>query len=241
MILKTKGIVLHHIKYRESGLIIHVFTPDLGRQSLLIQGIKSRSKKEKASLFQPLYILDLEIYHKPGQSLHRIKEARNHKPYISIPHNIVKTSIAVFLSELLYNCLKTEEKEAELFDFLINSFQVLDHCDSGITNFHLVFLLKLTRFLGFYPNTGGLADPFCFDLRDGLFRASPPNHPFYLSQAQTHLFLAILEHNLHGLKDLNLNNDLRSEMLEHIIDYYNLHEQNVGSLKSIKFLKEVFK
>ncbi len=240
MILKTSGIVLHHIKYRESGIIAHVFTRELGRQSLLIQGIRGKKSKGKLSLFQPLYILDLEIYHKPYQSLHRIKEVRNLSPYLSIPHNILKTSIGLFLAEILYHCLKSEEKEPDLFDFLVNSFQILDHSNSGISNFHLVFLLKLSRFLGFYPNLSGLDDPFCFDLKDGIFRISPPNHPFYLSRTHTIIFKDLLELNYEQLKNFSMSNKVRSEMLENIVDYYKLQEQTVAGIKSIKILREVF-
>ncbi len=240
MILKTKGIVLHHIKYGENGLIVQAFTAELGRQSLLIQGLRGKTRNEKAALFQPLYILDLELYYKPRQSIHRIKEAKNFKPYISIPHSFIKSSIVLFIAEILYLCLKTEEKETELFEFLISSLQILDHCDSGISNFHLIFLIKLSRFLGFYPNTSGIAHPFCFDLKDGEFRDSPPNHPFYLTQSQTLLFKSILQHNLNNLHDLILTNEARSDMLDQIIDYYKLQEQNVSGLKSIKILKEVF-
>lgn len=240
MILKTKGIVLHHIKYRESGIIAHVFLRDIGRQSLLIQGIRGKSSKGKLSLFQPLYILDLEIYYKPQKTLHRIKEVKNHKPYLSIPHNIIKTSIGLFLAEILYHCLKSEEKEPDLFDFLVNSFQILDHRSSGISNFHLVFLLKLSRFLGFYPNLSGHDHPFCFDLKDGIFRISPPNHPFYLSQPHTTILKDLLKLNYEQLKNFSLSNKVRGEMLNNIIDYYIFQEQPIAGIKSIKILREVF-
>ena len=241
MILKTRGIVLHHIKYRESGIIVHVFTRELGRQSLLIQGIRGKNSKGKLSLFQPLYILDLEIYYKPKKSLHRIKEVKNHSPYLTIPHNIIKTSIGLFLAEILYQCLKSEEKEPELFDFLVNSLQMLDHSNSGIPNYHLVFLLKLSRFLGFYPNLSGLSTPCCFDLKDGIFRTTPTNHPFYLSQIHTTIFKSLMELNYEQMKDFSMSNKIRGEMLEHIIDYYKFQEQNVTGIKSIKILREVFR
>ncbi len=241
MIIKTKGIVLHHIKYRESGIIAHVFLRDIGRQSLLIQGIRGKNSRGKLTLFQPLYILDLEIYYKPQKTLHRIKEVKNFMPYLSIPHNIIKTSISLFLSEILYHCLKSEEKEPDLFDFLINSFQILDHSNSGIPNFHLVFLLKLSRFLGFYPNLSGLDNPFCFDLKNGIFRISPPNHPFYLSQTHTKILKTLLELNYEQLKDFFISNKVRGEMLANIIDYYKFQEQTVSEIKSIEILREVFR
>ena len=241
MILKTRGIVLHHIKYRESGIIAHVFLRDIGRQSLLIQGVRGKYSKRKLTLFQPLYILDLEIYYKPQKTLHRIKEVKNYMPYLSIPHDIIKTSIGLFLAEVLYHCLKSEEKEPDLFDFLVNSFQILDHSNSGIPNFHLIFLLKLSRFLGFYPNLYGLDDPFCFDLKNGIFRISPPNHPFYLSQTHTKILKDLLGLNYEQLNDCSINSKIRSEMLENIIDYYKFQEQTLSEIKSIKILREVFR
>jgi len=240
MILKTRGVVLHHIKYRESGIIAYVFTREFGRQSLLIQGVRGKQSKGKPGLFQPLYILDLEIYYKPQKSLHRIKEVKNHSPYLSIPHNIIKTSISLFLAEILYHCLKSEEKEPELFDFLVNSLEILDHSNSGISNFHLVFLLKLSRFLGFYPNLSGLNAPYCFDLKDGIFRTTPPNHPFYISQTHTTIFKNLMELNYEQMKSFSMTNKVRSEILENIIDYYKFQEQNVSGVKSIKILREVF-
>jgi DNA repair protein RecO (recombination protein O) len=149
---KTRGIFLHAVKYSETSLIATIYTESYGRQSFIINGMHSKNSSVKASAFQPLYLLDLELYYKAGRDIQRLKNARIANPYSTIPFDIRKSSQVFFLSEILYKCLREEEPNTELFNFLYHSLSFLDLTDSGISNFHIWFLFKLTKFLGFSPS-----------------------------------------------------------------------------------------
>ena len=240
MIHKTRGLVLHQIKYRESGIIIHVFTEKYGRQSFIAQGLRRKGSSGKVNLLQPCYQLDLDFYYKESKDLHRLKEFRPSFTYTSIPFDLFKRSICLFLAEVLYHCLRTQEALPELYSFLSRSFIILDQSDNYVGNFHLQFLVSLTRYLGFLPNDTGARDDSYLDMRDGVFRSTPPNHPFYVPNQFSPLLLQLIKNQSGYLEGLELTHAERTQLLDYLLEYYQLHDQQVTGLKSLKILKEVF-
>jgi DNA repair protein RecO (recombination protein O) len=152
MLLKTKGIVLNQIKYRETSIITKIYTEDFGLKSYIVNGVRTKSSKTKIGLFQPLTLLDLVVYYKEKTTLHRISEIKCYSPYKSIPFEIKKSSIVLFLSEILNKTLKEEISNKELFDFLSTSLIYFDEVKEDYHNFHLQFLFQLSAFLGFFPS-----------------------------------------------------------------------------------------
>ena len=240
MLNKTQGIVLHHLKYRETGLIIHMFTRNLGRKSFLIQGLKGKKASAKINYFQPLYMLEIEYYENRKTDIQRIKEVKILLPYTSIPFNIHKSSISIFLAEVLYKTLKTEEPSHSLFDFIQHALQILDITETGFANFHLVFLLDLSNVLGFSPNISRIEKSDYFDLREGVFRNIPPDHPFFLSKETSQIFKQLVRLNYETMGTLKLSREMRIRLLENLLDFYQLHEINLGRIRSFEILKELF-
>lgn len=240
MMQKTKGIVLHHIKYGDSGIIVYMFTRNMGRQTFIRQGVRQRKATLKVNLFQALFLLDLEAYYKPGREMHRIKEAKIYKPYRTIHSNIYKNSITLFLAEILYKSLKAEEPNVPLYDFIESSLETLDHLPTGYANFHLLFLYNLTRFLGFQPNLSDSPAEGYFDLREGIMRSNRPAHSFYLSKEHSKILAELGNIHYENLDEFRISHSVRNAMTEHLLDYYQLHELNLAEIKSYKILKEVF-
>ena len=240
MMQKNKGIVLHHVKYGESGIIIYMFTRNFGRQTFIVQGIRQKKALIKINIFQPLYILKLETYHKPGKEIHRIKEAKIHKPFHNISNNIYKSTIVLFLSEILYRSLKTEEPDYRLFDFIESSLEILDKLQTGYANFHLIFLLNLSRFLGFQPDLRDVGTSGYFDLKEGVMRDNLPAHSLYLSKMHSKIFAELNALNYESMGNYKISHTDRNLMTEHLLDYFQLHELNLTPIKSFKILKEVF-
>jgi DNA repair protein RecO (recombination protein O) len=240
MMQKTKGIVLHHIKYGDNGIIVYIFTRNMGRQTFIRQGIRQKKTAVKRNLFQPLFLLDLETYYRPGREMHRIKEAKIYKPYQNIPENIYKNTIVLFLAEILYKSLKTEDPNIPLFDFIEYSLETLDHLPTDFANFHLLFLYNLTRFLGFQPNLSGSGTEGYFDLREGIMRDHLPTHSFYLSKKYSKILTDLGNIQYENLDQFKISHPDRNTMTEHLLDYYQLHELNLTKIKSYKVLKEVF-
>ncbi len=241
MIQKVKGIVLHHVKYKESSAIIYIYTDLFGRQSYLVNNIRGKKSRFSGNLLQPLTLLELEAYHKESRELQRIREMRNHIPYRSIPFDHLKSSQALFLSEVLYKVLREEDPDPDLFGFLENSLQLLDVSDEGMVNFHLLFLVQLTKFLGFYPEDNYGEGRTGFDMRNGHFGNGTEIHPDYFDKRSSELLKQLLDCSFSELPQIIVNQDLRIKFLDNTMNYYRLHIHGFGPIKSLPVLHEIYR
>ncbi len=240
MLHKTEGIVLHYIKYGETSIIAHVYTRDFGKQSYLVQGVRKRKAKLSRNIFYPLMTINMEVYHKDKRELQRIKEADPAFYFNTIPFDIKKSTIAVFIAEILYRSLKEETSNNTLFDFLKNAIQILDTKNDRFTLFHHLFLVQLTKYLGFFPNCSDDNNALFFDMRDGLFRQTPPLHHDYLNPELGNAFKTLIMGTFKNIDHLNINKDMQGKILNKILEYYDLHNISIGKAKSYQVLKEVF-
>jgi DNA repair protein RecO (recombination protein O) len=238
---KTRGIFLHAIKYSETSLIATIYTEAYGRQSFIINGMHSKSSSVKASSFQPLYLLDLELYYKAGRDIQRLKNARIINPYSSIQFDIRKSSQVFFLAEILYKCLREEEPNAELFNFIYHSLTFLDLTDSGISNFHLWFLFKLTKFLGINPSDENSQISNFFDMQRAVFVSHEPLHNQFTDKHATILFSRLFEVDFATIETLEYTQNERRIVLEKLLEFYKIHFDNLGEIKSLSVLKEVLR
>ena len=231
MITSTKGIVLSFLKHKETSIIVRIFTEEFGLRSYIVNSVRSARGRGKIALYQPLTILELEVYEKKTKSIQRITESKCHFPYRHIPFEISKMTIAIFISELLTKILRNAEDENKsLYSFLETSLLELDQLDTN-PYFHLQFMLKLSLFLGFQPyNIEELLQQLELETKRGV------KYNFTLEQKKV----------LNKLKDLPYTNSLeipssvKNAFLELIIRYYQLHEEQIGNMKSLHVLQEVF-
>jgi DNA repair protein RecO (recombination protein O) len=240
MLTKTRGIALHTIKYSESSLVAYVYTEQFGRQSYLVKGAYSKNATVKASLFQPLALLDMDVYHKPNGDLQKIKEALNVPPFASIPFSPVKNTISLFLAEVVYRSVREEHPNPFLFSFLHNAIQLLDHEDRNIGYFHLVFLLQLSKHLGFYPQNNYSTINSVFDIVKGNFTAVPPIHGQYLAPEYGNYLSELMHCNFAQMHELNFSREVRNTLLETFVAFMGIHSEGMGSIKSLRVLNEVF-
>jgi DNA repair protein RecO (recombination protein O) len=240
MFYKTEGIVLHGLKYGDSGRIVTVYTEAFGRCTFLLQGIHGKKSANKANLLQPLFILAMDVDHRQGRELQRARELRIQHPYQSVPYDIVKSSQAIFLAELLYKVLKEEEARPELFQFLTHSFQILDLLQVGAANFHVSFLIQLSRYMGFAPSNNYCAEKPFFDMPSGAFTGSKPPHGYYIAPAEARIFSEIMDSSYEEAGKMNLTALLRNELLLKMIDYFSLHLGIRLQVKSQEVLRELF-
>ena len=239
MLVQTKALVLHSIKYNDSSLIAHCYTERLGIQSFMLKGILSAKKgKIRKAHFQPLTLLQLQFQHKNKGGLNFIKELKVEQPYQSIYTSIEKNTIALFLSEVLYKSLREEEANSRLFEYLENALLWLD-ANENISNFHLLFLLKLTQFLGFYPNDQEQQGTY-FNLEDGCFTSDKPL-AYHLEENTAKLFKQLLGMNFATDNLLKLNQTSRRELLNALVQYFELHLHGFSKPKSLEILHQIFR
>ncbi|MBI4647735.1 MAG: DNA repair protein RecO [Bacteroidia bacterium] len=239
MLFKTQGIVLHHIKYSETSIIAYLYTSEFGRQSYIIKGARRKKASCGVSLFQPLFLLEMEVFHNQKKELQNVKEVRNYPVFTSIPYDIRKSSIALFLSEILYKVLKEEEASPALFQFLYDSILLFDKIKTGTGYFHLKFLIALTKYLGFFPLGQYTENTPLFDMLGGCFIKHPALSPYFLEHETAYLFDRLIQSANNELIKLEMKQQIKNNLLEKIIDYYKLH-LGVQEIKSFNILKSVF-
>ena len=239
MLHKTRGIVFKTTSYSESSVVVQIFTEKFGLQSYLINGVKKPKAKIKMNSLQPLHLLDMVVYYKPSGNIQRVAELRQQPVFLTIPYDIVKSSLVMFLNEVLYKAIKQQTADDILFEFLFHAIEILDRMEAGTVNFHLYFLLRLTRFLGFYPDMSNAATASYFDLTNGNFTKHIPPHCALMEQPYTQLWAKLLQSNFDNLHLLQISGADRRVILSKILEYYRLHIEGLGPIKSHLVLEEV--
>lgn len=214
MTIKTQAIVLHAIKYGETRMIVDMFTRSHGRLSFIVSIPKSAKSKMKKQFFQPLTLLEIECDLRPRLSLQKLRDVRLAHPFTSIPFTPDKLSIALFVVEFLYYALRSEQQNELLFDYVADSIQWLDNQPAGYANFHLVFLMRLSRFLGFYPNLDGYQRGDYFDLRESVFVGVPPVHSDILLPQEADKLLVMMRMDYPTMHLYRLSHHERNRLLE---------------------------
>ncbi|HMO61058.1 MAG TPA: DNA repair protein RecO [Ferruginibacter sp.] len=239
---KTKGIVLRTVKYGETSLVVTIFTALFGVQTYLVNGVRSsKNKTSKASYFLPAAILDLVVYHQEQKNMQRIKEFGWAKLYRQVLTNVHKNSVALYMMELLYKCLKQPEQQTDLFDFCEDVLQELDDATSKTTaNLPIFFALHLPYFFGFRINDNYSETTPVLDLKEGSFCSGTPQHTQFLEGAEAQITADLLKV-MHPttLEDLHLNQPVRRRLLHHYHVYYSLHIAEFGQMKTLAVLQEV--
>ncbi|MDF2433427.1 MAG: repair protein RecO [Mucilaginibacter sp.] len=239
MLHKTRGIVFKTTDFGDNSIIVQVFTEKFGLQSYLVNGAKKPKAKIGRNMLQPLHLLDMVVYHKNTGNMQRIKELKNSPQLQTIPYDIIKSSIALFLNEVLFKAVKQQGEDGNLFDFIFSAIEWMDHQTEGLANFHLLFLTQLTRYLGFYPDRHFAGNADYFDMKNGMFCSYKPDSFSYLSPPHTQNFAMLLQCGFETMATLKLNNDERRYLIQKLLEYYALHIEGFGSIRSHEVLEEV--
>jgi len=238
MQITTKAIVLSSLKYGDTSLIVKAYTASDGLKSYLIKGaLKSKKGKLKAAYFQPLTQLELVAIHRNKGTLESLREARVTYHYQSLQNNMAKNAVAIFLAEMLGNSILEEERNDALFQYLELALQWLDSNDD-ISNFHIFFLLGLSKYLGFYPDTNNKEAAY-FDLQEGEFVDTPTLNPVITGLNLSH-FKSFLGINFDAIESIKMNKTNRQELLQSVVLYFELHLHGFRKPKSLAILNEVF-
>ncbi len=220
MLHKTRGIVFRFTKYGETSIIVTIFTELFGLQTYIVNGVRSKSPKSKIALYQPLTLLDLVVYHRENANILRIKEVRCAHHYVSLSTDIKKSTQAMFLNEMINKSVKEQSHAVDICSFLFDSFEVLDRLPGNCENFHLIFLIKLSRFLGFGPhNSHELLTGRLLDVKDEA------------------LLQQLLE--VDYSRVICMTNLQRRNILDLLLHFYASHIENLGEVRSVQVLREV--
>ncbi len=237
---KSRGIVLHTLKYGDSSMVVYLLTEVGGRRSFMVQGVRSRSGRgSKIALLQPMFLVEFEGLESSRHEMDRFKEVRAGHVMQSLPFDVRKSTIALFMAEVLYRLVRESEPNGLMFDFVWESAVALDALDEGVANFHLWFLAHLSRLLGFSPGNDYIPDAW-FDIREGLYTPIAPRHTLALTPCAARTLHDMLECDVRDLGEIGLNRAQRSEFLSSMLAYFGYHLDAIGQVQSVAILREVF-
>ena len=240
MQIKTEAIVLKTYKYSESALIAKIYTKEKGLLSFMVHGVRKKKSKYKASLFQVMQHLNLEVVFKEKANLHNIREISLSDNFTDLHTNIYKSTIAQFLGEVVFKTVREEEPNYELFSFIKNSISVLDKSsDKNIANFHLIFLVGLTRFLGFYPHNNFRSQNQYFCIETGEFEMIQTSQAYFDNEVSAK-FSEIIKSNYSQMHEISMPSDTRKRMLHGLISFYQMQLPEMGEVKSLGILEVIF-
>lgn len=239
MLVKTEGIVLGISSYSDTFSIARIFTREHGRVSYLLPKQRGRKSKIRPSFFFPLSLLRLEAEHMPMRDIQRLRETERLLPLYSLCTDMTKVSIAFFLAEFLSSVLRESDRNELTYDYVRNSIEVLEASEKGVPNFHLAFMVGLTRYLGIYPNMEGSEEAPFFDMLDGEFVKHSPPHPHYLKPSEGGYLRQLERITYQNMHLFRLSRGDRNQIVDYLLRYYRLHLYDFPRLKSLEVLREL--
>ena len=237
---QSRAIVLRQIKYSETSLILKIYTEKEGLLSFIAKGVRGKKGKLRSAQFQTLNLLDLSYREARKSDLRQILDLKVIDPFTDLPFNPIKRSLAIFISELLQNTIKEQEQNLKLFEFLYNSIHWIDLSKQGYKHFHLLFMIKLTKYLGFYPMLKGYKEAQYFDLQQGVFSGVRPQNTQYLDSEELKAWKQLINSKMESNNCLMFSNTLKRKLLQTMIRYYKLHLVHFKELNSHHILQSVF-
>ena len=240
MLSKTNGIVLHHINYTESSVIAKIYTEQHGLQSYLIRGMRSSKSKTKISLLQHLSLVEVVAYHKKNShGIKNIKEIKSNYIFQTLPYDIRKSTISLFINEIIYKSIQEEEANPALFNFLYHTIQILDIATENINDFHLMFMIQFTKYLGFFPQNNYSESNNIFNIQEGTFQTTRPLHNDYILSPLSYFIHMLMNTSFENIADTKLTRTQRRELLDKLIIYFRLHLTSLTKINSHLILQEV--
>ena len=238
MYTKTEAFVISTIKYADADLIVKCYTNSHGMLSFMLKGIRKQKRgKLNVSFFQALSYLDVEFTYRANKNLLFFNEVRVRDPFNALQRNIYKSTLSLFLAEVLQACIQEEEANKDLFYFIETSLTNLNETEK-FGHFHILFLLQLSKHLGFYPNMDKQAFGY-FNLVDGVFQLKETNRYCFSGKEIENLKL-LLKHSYKTQAELSLKKHERTQLLELLLLYFEIQIQGFKKPMSYQVLQDVF-
>lgn len=237
--MKVRGIVLHCTKYSETSVIAKIYTDKLGLLSFIIKGVRSEKSKNKAALYQPFSLLNMEINHRENRSLQFIRECNRLHVYRNVPFNTAKATLALFVTEVISKAVHEHEVNEELFEFALDTFLTLDEDCNLNPDFHLIFLSLLCRYIGIYPHLNYTENANNFNIRDGGFNSNHTFDNLTIPYPESSTLYSLFKAG-NGWQHRYTNSRAeRQKLLQVLLRYYQYHIDHF-QLRSTEVLAEIF-
>lgn len=239
---QSSGIIFRKIKYSETSLIVDIFTREKGIRSFIFSGVRKAKAKVSAALIDHMNIVNLVAYDKDNGKLARVKEIHLDYNYKNLTSDVIKSSLGIFLLEMTRDCIQEKEPNEELFDYITGWYRYLDNCTHQLSCFHLMYLLGLSRFLGFEPNNDfDETERTQFDLLDGSFAHISSTSKYLIPVDRSIFIRQLLDADMAQLEYIRIPKLIRDELLKDIIKFYRLHIDNFKEPKSLPIIQTILR
>jgi len=240
MLVQTRGVVLHRMKYSETSLIVKIYTEQLGLKTYLVKGARRPKSRQAANMLQSMNLLDMVVYNRNSKSMQTIKEMRPAILFNQIPFDTVKGSVGLFMMEMLSKSIREEEENLALFDFIYRALSFLDVTDLPIANFPIFYLLKLSQYLGIEPFNNYDSQCTYFNIESGQFDAALVTFPMTVDEESSRLIAALHKAmTFEEVVGLEISRSARENVLQVLLRYYEFHIDSFKNIKSLRVLREV--
>lgn len=238
---QTKGIVLNQFKYSETSLIINVLTNSSGIMSFIINGVRKKKSKIPANNFQAFNILDINYLESNKSDLHKITEVSKVFVLNDIIFNISKSSICMFLAEIVHNTNRVADKQEVLYQFLEQLIQFIDGAKSQeMSNIHLWTLNRLMQFSGISPENNYSESKTYFNPVEGSFTNNKHSNTYVYNTRYSRLFFELQSSKIDNNWKIKMSRLERTKLLKLMLQYFQLHLEGFKSSKSLEILSELF-
>jgi len=227
------------VKYSETSIITDIYTEARGMQSYYIPGVRSEKSRMKPGLFQAMSVVDLVATAREDKAMQGVREARMAEVYETIPFDVRKGAIALFLAEVIRKTLREVEANPALFTFLLENLLFLDR-SPRFSNVHLHFLVHFSGFLGFLPGGDYQEDTPCFNLREGMFTGAQDPEPRLLSPELSEVLYQLLELDIQAAQQIAMGKGARNTLLDYLLEYYRFHLDYLPDIQAHLILQETF-
>jgi DNA repair protein RecO (recombination protein O) len=239
--LKTRGIILRTIKYGETSVITDIFTEEKGLRTFIAGSVRTARTRMPFGLFQPMRIVELVSYFRESaQGPNRLKEIRPDQVFSTIPFDVKRGSVALFMAEICRKCIQNADEQRELFQYLCDTLTFLDTTPHPVANIHLHFLMQLSACLGFFPIPDESRTNVFLDFQEGSYIDAPPLHSHYLGSVQTAQLVYLWKMPLEFCHEIKLDPGERKNLLEKLLHLYRLHIPGFGEVHTTQVLETVF-
>lgn len=240
MLITTRAIIFRTIKYQETSLIVEAYTELKGLRKYIINGVRKSKATTPASLLQVMNLVEIVAYEREDRDLNRLKEVRLAYNFQQIPFDVIRGTLGLFMAEIARKTVLERENNRPLFAFLFESFQFLDRTPHALANVPLQFLLEFSTYLGIMPSGEWSSQTPFFDLREGQFTGSLPAHGEYLAEEKSLVLFRLLHADKDHAHELKVEKQLRLNLLDDVIRYFNMHIEGMGEINSAKILRSCF-
>lgn len=232
----TPALLLRKTPYSETSLVLKFLTEDDGVQSYIFQGAQRKGKK--GNILQSLAWVEISGFKRADSTLGKITEVSFVEQWRLIPDDIYRSTIVMFITELLNKVLTEETNEGEIYNFLVHFLQRLDQAPFP-KEAHLFFLVQMIHYLGIQPQNIAMEQARYFDFLEGTFlQHEPPHHVFESGAKVKHLYQSF---QLEAIdQSCFANGKERLEVMQTLLQYMAVHFDELDDLKTLDVLETIF-